>query len=79
MNFYFFSTADYHLNPFLMLPEVLIRYGNAPEVALKRMILDCINSEVEPLALLSIYTKYIGADSKNNYDESYSITTYLFV
>ena len=57
----------------------LIRYGNAPEVALKRMILDCINSEVEPLALLSIYTKYIGADSKNNYDDSYSITTYLFV
>jgi len=44
----------------------MILYGEAPENALKRTILDNTNIEVEPLALLGIYSSMtLDADNNN--------------
>ena len=39
------------------LPEVMILYGETPEFALRRAILEMANIEAEPLSLLGIYSK----------------------
>lgn len=41
----------------LRLPEVMILYGETPEFALRRAILEMANIEAEPLSLLGIYSK----------------------
>ena len=66
-------TADNHVDRLVKLPEGLIRYGEAPEGALKRIILGYTGFEVEPLALLGIYTKF-GTISKDNSESGHSIT-----
>ena len=41
----------------IRLPEQMILYGETPEFALRRVILEMANIEAEPLSLLGIYSK----------------------
>ena len=41
----------------IKLPDVIIRYGETPESALKRGLVEMTDIEVEPLSLLGIYSK----------------------
>lgn len=54
-------------NKLMKLPEGLISYGEAPEIALKRTILEKTMIEIEPLSLLGIYSSMTSNDENTNH------------
>ncbi|WP_148686711.1 NUDIX domain-containing protein [Candidatus Nitrosocosmicus hydrocola] len=52
----FMNDVEHDNHKSMKLPEGMILYGEAPENALKRTILEYTDIEVEPLALLGIYS-----------------------
>jgi len=69
----FYGFYDIKHRRSLKLPEGIVEYGEAPEITLKRLMREIANIEVEPLALLGVYTKFDSA-SKNNCESGHVIT-----
>lgn len=53
----FIKEVEEDVSQIIKLPDVIIRYGETPESALKRGLLETTDIEVEPLSLLGIYSK----------------------
>ena len=53
----FLKDVESHPTQTIRLPEGMILYGETPEFALRRAILEMTNIEAEPLSLLGTYSK----------------------